>query len=189
MSLGATSAITDPESVFTVQTDSDLDASIYTERSFGHEYSVPKTLSHSACYTTRLSKWSENTSQDAPTLPSHSTADTTATSLSPSTDHSRPPRQSEMSSVPTEDPSTDLSNPPGPESTMSSDSTLIWSDMGPHPEGDITHPLFQDIYSMKYLKQLSTAQWFLNHMMIEHRSLAHRLLIVSIFIAESTIFS
>ena len=112
-------------------------------------------------------------------MPSHSSADATDASHTPSTDHSRPPRMSELSSEPSQDLSSDPSTPPEPESTISSDSTLAWSDMGPHPSGDITHPLFQDIYSMKHIKQLPTAQWFLSHLLIDHRSLAHRLLIVS----------
>ena len=169
----------DSESVFTVQTDSDLDASRYTERTYGHEYSLPTVPTGEATFQSNFSDWADNTSQDAPTLPSFSSADATDVSHEPSTSHSRPPRMSELSSSSTQEPSTDPSTPHEPESTMSSDSTLVWSDMGPHPCGDITHPLFQDIYSMKFLKQLSTAQWFLNHLLIEHRSLAHRLLIVS----------
>ena len=36
--------IPDPDSVFSVQTDSDLDASRYTEHSFGREYALPLPL-------------------------------------------------------------------------------------------------------------------------------------------------
>ena len=133
--------IPDPDSVFSVQTDSDLDASRYTEHSYGREYALPLPL-------------------EAETASISTVQPSQASNSYPSNPSSQSP----------------------PDSSKSSETTLIWNDMGPHNEGDETHPLFLDLYSMKYLLELKTTQWFLKHLLIEHRSLAHRHLIVSLLI-------
>ena len=153
--------------MFTVQTDSDLDASIFTEHSYGREYALPvvveaETASTGAVRIINNSCNSNATSANIPSLPSHSTVGPSSPSTGPHSDPSSGP------------PSTSI-----PSTESASESVILWHDMGPHQNGDETHPLFLDLYSMKYLRQLDTTQWFLNHLMIEHRSLAHRLLIVS----------
>ena len=163
LSLGAPEAIsTESGSVYTVQTDSSLDASRYTIYSHEYDYTYPPS---------------------EPTGPSSNATASTQSNQTQRTSQGIPSIPSESSPGPSDTPPRSTSEPSGPSSSgelLSSGSTELWNDMGPHVDGDETHPLFQGVYSMSHLLRLETNQWFLHHLLMEHRSLAHRLLIVSL---------
>ena len=161
LSLGSPGTISDAGSVFTVQTDSSLDASRYTIYSHGQDYTYPLTASTGTASNATASEQSnqtQRTSQGIPSIPSESSPGPSDTSPRPTSEPSGPSSSGELPST---------------------GSTELWNDMGPHVEGDETHPLFQGVYSMSHLLRLETNQWFLHHLLMEHRSLSHRLLIVS----------
>ena len=68
---------------------------------------------------------------------------------------------------------------PTPSGTATTSSDIVWDDMGPHQENDLTIPSAGRDLSYNFLLKLKFNKWFMPHYMTKYKSLGHQLLSVS----------
>ena len=140
-------------------------------------FTVGSTLPSSDKMTSEVlhsTKISDNTSYGIPSIPNDSTIDQSSIDTAASKNTS----YDVVDEFRTTDTSYPVSGPSSDSMTASSSSTFV-TEMGPHPEDDITEVIYGDRGAISQLVKLDTTKWFSSTLLCTHESAAHKLLIVS----------